>query len=219
MDHLLDAALRSPTTLNAASWPIGPRLRLREFRATEADTDLLVSMHQDTRLRALLVDDYPLDRPAVARLFLQRLSALYRRHEGLGIWHAEHLAPHSSRPSWSFCGWFNLMPMPDAPDEVELGCRLCLAAWGQGLALEGGTWLLHRAFAVLGRPQVFGVCHPAHRAVHLCLLALGFQAQGVRDHAGQRAMHFVLDRAGWEQTREQPPRLRLRQAVRHLQAS
>lgn len=136
MDHLLDAALRSPTTLNAAAWPIGRRLRLREFRATDADT--LVTMHQDVRLRALLIDDYPLHHPAVARLFLQRLSALYRRHEGLGIWHAEHLAGNVPQASWGFCGWFNLMPMPDAPDEVELGCRLCLAAWGQGSRWRAG---------------------------------------------------------------------------------
>lgn len=216
MDHLLDAALRSPTTLNAAAWPIGRRLRLREFRATDADT--LVTMHQDVRLRALLIDDYPLHHPAVARLFLQRLSALYRRHEGLGIWHAEHLAGNVPQASWGFCGWFNLMPMPDAPGEVELGCRLRPSAWGQGLALEGGAWLLHRAFVEQGRARVFGVCHPAHRAVHLCLLALGFQAQGVRDHAGQRAAHFMLDRAGWEAALIQPPRLRLRQAALQLRA-
>jgi RimJ/RimL family protein N-acetyltransferase len=218
MNHLLDAALPSsaPAFLPSRQdtpWPIGPRLRLREFQAS--DVPALVAMHQDPRCRALLVDDYPLHFPVVARLFLQRLSALYRRHEGLGIWHAEHRLDRTAQ-AWAFCGWFNLMPMPDEPDEIELGCRLCPSAWGQGLALEGGTWLLHRAFAELGRPRVFGVCHPAHRAAQLCLLALGFQRQGVRDYTGQPAMHFVLDHAGWHVTQSQPLRQRLREAVRRL---
>src|SRR5205085_12559676 len=92
------------------AWGRTRRLALREF--ADADRDPLVAMHQDVRLRAHLVDDYPLHEPAVARLFLARMAALYRRHEGLGIWHATRLDPQPA-----FAGWFSLMPMAERPGE------------------------------------------------------------------------------------------------------
>lgn len=209
MDHLLDAALKASPALKSVCWPAGPRLRLREFRPT--DQASLMAMHRDSRLRALLIDDYPLEHAAVARLFLQRMAALYREHEGLGIWHAEcRIAAHSD---WSFCGWFNLMPMPDTPAEVELGCRLQSSSWGQGLAFEGGEWLLQHAMSTLELPRVWGVCHPSHRSVQHCLLTLGFRSDGIRDYTGQPAAYFVLERDAWLQALSRPRRQRMRDAA------
>lgn len=217
-----------------------PRLRWREFTAD--DVPALAALHREPRVRALLVDDYPLDRAPVALAFVQRVQALYRRHEGLGLWACERalppdeaalaegraavdageLAPQAltllSARRWAFCGWFNLMPMPEAPNEVEIGCRLAPDAWGQGHALDGGEALLRHAFDTLSRPRVWGVCEPRHRSVHLCLLTLGFEPQGLRDYDGRPAAHFVIDSTGWRQVMAVPRRQRSREALARVKA-
>src|SRR5260221_2343765 len=89
-------------------WTRSRRIALREFCV--GDQAAILAMHRDARLRALLVDDYPLDDPGVAQVFLDRMATIYRRHEGLGIWHASLIG---SPPV--FAGWFNLMPMAEQP--------------------------------------------------------------------------------------------------------
>lgn len=90
----------TPDTL---PWARSRRIALREFGP--GDRDAVLRMHRDARLRALLVDDYPLDDPRVAQLFLDRMALIYRQHEGLGIWHASLIGPQPA-----FAGWFD----PDA---------------------------------------------------------------------------------------------------------
>ncbi len=214
--------------------PASARLRLREFQ--HSDRDDIVRMHQDARVRALLVDDMPMDQPLVAWEFIRRIQALYRAHEGLGIWCAERrvvlmsddeaaqpevqetLTPEAiallTRPRWSFSGWFNLMPVPQQAGEIEIGCRLLPEAWGGGLAMDGGEMLLDYAFDVLAYPRVWGICHPDHRSVHAILGALGFREPRLQPYEGVPALHFVVERAGWFAVRAQARRVRLRQAIR-----
>lgn len=201
-------------------WLITPRLRLREFALVDRYT--LVDMHKDPRVRALLVDDYPLDQHAVVHELIVRLQALYRQHEGLGIWCAERmvavldasdpeaceeagkaLSPSTLasllQPQPRFAGWFNLMPMSRQPEEVELGSRLLPEVWGTGLALEGGERLLGHAFNTLGRDRVWAIGHIAHRSVRYCVTALGFKDRGVQDYEGKPAQYYVIDEARWRQ--------------------
>lgn len=185
------------------------RLRLREFAAD--DVPALVAMHREPRVRALLVDDYPLDQPVVARFFFERLKTIYREHEGLGIWWAERRDPRDAR--WRFCGWFNLMRMPDDPSRVEIGCRLLPEAWGTGLAVEGGEALLRHAFECLHLDAVWGICQPRHHAVRAVLRTLGFADRGVQPYDGRPASHFSIDRAQWRCAAAQPRRERVRAAV------
>jgi RimJ/RimL family protein N-acetyltransferase len=198
-----------------------PRLRLREF--DPGDEPALCAMHADPRVRALLVDDYPLDKPLVAAYFVQRLGTVYREREGLGIWHAERWVSESgvceggtqsAADAWRFSGWFNLMPMPDDPSRVEIGCRLPPDAWGTGIAVEGGQMLLRHAFETLQLPAVWGICHPRHHAVHAVLGTLGFAARGVEPYDGQPAAHFEIDQAAWRAAAAEPARERRRAAVR-----
>jgi RimJ/RimL family protein N-acetyltransferase len=222
-----------------APWLRTRRLRLREFVAE--DRLPLVRMHADERMRALLIDDRPLHRHDVCALFLARLAELYRRHEGLGIWHAERsvrrfgdaeladpalrdmLSPEAlaelARPVPEFVGWFNLMPMPGRDGEIELGARLRPCAWGVGLADEGGEALLAHAFATLGRERVWAVCHPRHESVRGCVLALGFRDAGVRPYDGAPAHHWLLTRADWLASRALTRRERLRRALASLRAT
>lgn len=226
-----------------ASWILeSDRLRLREFGA--ADSDALVRMHSDPRVRALLLDDYPLDVCGVAQQFIDRMQTLYRRHDGLGIWHAERKLPPDPQslaqardavargelspsalawleePDWVFCGWFNLMPMPDGSGRVEIGCRLCHDAWGLGLALEGGEALLDHAFGpALSLREVWATCDLRHRSVQLVLQALGFESRGVRPYEGSEAAWYAVESARWAMARQLPRRERQRSALRALAAA
>jgi RimJ/RimL family protein N-acetyltransferase len=215
-----------------------PRLRLRSFAAS--DVDRLVQMHRDPRLRELLVDDFELDQPERTWQFLHGLAAVQSRHPGLGIWHTERwhapdpgdlaeavaavaagelvpeVLPVLQAGRWDFCGWFNLMPMPEDPQRVEIGCRLLPTAWGTGLVLDGGEALLARAFGPLQLGEVWAVCHPRHRSVHAVLATLGFEALGSSDYCGTLASHHRLRAADWAGVQQQPRRERQRQASRAL---
>ena len=214
-------------------WLVTPKLRLREF--ADDDRAELVRMHQDPRVRALLIDDEPLHRHDVVAVFIQRLRELYRRHEGLGIWCAQRMVPVLSeqdlanpevcamfspellaeyaRPQPQFAGWFNLMPMPERDGEVELGSRLLPAAWGTGLAMEGGEQLLRHAFETLALPRVWAVCHPQHESVRYCVLSLGFDDKGVQPYDGKPARHFLIEAASWRAHHALPRRERVRRAM------
>lgn len=205
------------TPASPAPWLTNERLRLREFSL--ADRHALVRMHKDPRVRALLVDDQPLDRHAVVHEFIVRLQKLYRQYEGLGIWCAERMvaaldASDLARPEVRemlspsmlarlveprprFAGWFNLMPMSVRPDEVELGSRLLPEAWGTGLSLKGGQLLLEHAFNTLGRDRVWAAGHIANRGVRYCVTALGFEDRGVQEYEGKPAQHYVIDVSRW----------------------
>ena len=195
----------------ALAWGRTRRLALREF--ADGDREALVDMHREPRLRTHLVDDYPLHEPAVARLFLLRMASLYRRHEGLGIWHASLLEPQAA-----FAGWFSLMPMAERPGEVEIGSRLLPHAWGSGLALEGGEQLLAHAFDELALPHVWGLCHPDNRSAQAVLAALGFAPQGLQPYDGRSAAHYRIDLNAWRAACNTPRGTRLRRALRSSRA-
>ena len=215
-----------------APWLASARLRLREFAAH--DVDELARMHRDPRVRAQLVDDAPLHEPATAARFVAGLHDFYRRHEGTGIWCAERAVPPDAdsvaearqahaegeigdallalveAPEWRFCGWFSLVHVLGDEQELEIGARLQPDAWGGALALDGGDWLLRRAFGTLGRARVFGYCAPANRSAAHCLRVLGFAATGLAPYNGGQAAQFRLERDDWLAWHALPRRERLR---------
>jgi RimJ/RimL family protein N-acetyltransferase len=214
-----------------------PRLRMRLF--TGADRQAVVDMHNQALVRALLVDDYPLQEPQVAQQFIERSLGITHAHPGLGIWYTERLQPVDTQalqeaqaavdsgdlaagaldwflqPRWQFCGWFNLVPMTHDPSKIEIGCRLLPQAWGGGLALEGGQALLHHAFGQLGRDEVWATCHPQHRSVHVVLHSLGFAARGLAEYWGAPAAWFCIEAPAWQRVQQMPLRERRRQAVQN----
>ena len=217
-------------------WQASPRLRLREFAAH--DVADVARMHRDPRVRALLVDDLALDDESIAARFIGGMRAFYRQHEGTGIWCAERAVPPDAEsvaearqafdegeigaellglveaPTWQFIGWFSLVHLADRPDELEIGARLMPEAWGGTLALDGGEWLLRRAFAELGRARAFGHCDPANRSAVHCLRVLGFEDVGTAAYNGQQAARFALARGDWLAWHAQPRRERLRRSRR-----
>jgi RimJ/RimL family protein N-acetyltransferase len=192
--------------VSSMDWARSRRLALREFEAH--DHDAVLQMHRDPRMREHLIDDYPLHQGAVAQVFLERIAQIYRRHEGLGIWHATLLEPQPI-----FAGWFNLMPMAERPGEVEIGSRLLPQVWGSGLALEGGEMMLDHALE-MGLKRVWGICHFNNRSALAVLGALGFEPLGAMPYDGGCADHHRIDLNDWRSLRNTPRGTRLRRALR-----
>jgi RimJ/RimL family protein N-acetyltransferase len=209
MTETVIAPALPPAAERSLGWGRTRRLALREF--APQDEQALVEMHRDARLREHLVDDYPLQVSAVSRLFVERIGQIYRRHEGLGIWHASLLEPEPA-----FAGWFSLMPIPagEARGEVEIGSRLLPRVWGSGLALEGGEVLLDHAFDDLGLDHVWGICHPDNRSARAVLAALGFEPLGLRRYDDADALHHRIALNAWRALRNIPRGTRLRRALR-----
>jgi len=191
------------------AWSRSRRLALREFQAD--DVDDLSALHRDARVRALLIDDVPLQLGRVAALFIERMITRYREYEGLGIWHASIL-----RPDPTFAGWFSLMPMPGRPGEVEIGSRVLPSAWGTGLAQEGGEMMLDHASDDLRLSTVWGVCHPANRSATAVLVAMGFEPLGMMPYDGRLVSHYRIDLNEWRGLRNTPRETRLRRALRSI---
>ena len=224
-------------TTISSPWLVNNRLRLREF--AHHDVQRIIDMHSQPLVRAQLVDDHPLDDPVQAQNFIAGMQAFYRRHEGTGIWCAERALPPDPQdvaearaahaageigdallarvlaPAWRFIGWFSLVHVLDEPSELEIGARLLPEAWDGFTALDGGEWLLTRAFEQLGRERVFGYCAPANRSAAHCLRVLGFAATGLAPYNGHQAAQFLLHRAHWDTWRHLPRRQRLRQVLAH----
>ena len=214
-------------------WVQTRRLQLREF--SWIDEFDLVQMHKDARIRQLLVDDEPLDRPDMARAFIRFVRKSYTEHPGLGIWAAEHLRATLSKEDLQrpevrealsdealeraarirpfFVGWFNLMPMSGHPLEVELGSRLKPEVWGTGFAIEGGELLLEHAFNTLKLKRIFAVSHIDHKPARFVVATLGFSDQGIEDYCGTPARHYLLERDYWLAWRRVSRRKRIRHGI------
>jgi RimJ/RimL family protein N-acetyltransferase len=206
MNETAEPTIVIPAAPSALPWGRTRRLALREFCPT--DRAALVQMHRDPRVRAHLVDDYPMHDGEVVRVFLERMAQLYREHEGLGIWHATALQPQPV-----FAGWFNLMPMAERPGEVEIGSRLLPLAWGSGVALDGCELLLDHAFGRLYLESVWGVCHPDNRSARAVLDVQGFESLGMQPYDGTLAWHYRIDAGAWAGWRMQPRSVRLRRVL------
>lgn len=184
------------------------RLHLRQFVA--ADAGELSAMHRDARITEHLFEEPELSDTSTCTAFLARLELFYRRHPGLGIWHAS--LPVADRAA-IFAGWFSLLPMPGEASAIELGGRLAPAAWGRSIGMEGGIALLAHAFGTLSLDAVWGTCHPANRPARLILTALDFQFAGERDYDGNRASHYYLSVNRWRETAHLSAGKRLRRSV------
>lgn len=191
---------------------VGPDLRLRQFRLTDAGE--LVKLHQDPALMRWLLDDISLDDQPVASDFILGLTRLYRSRPGLGIWALERREVRYSRaqlvaqgalkflnedelermlqPRWYLQGWFNLTPVPNEPQRIELGSRLQRAAWGRSIACGVGSTLVDYAFEVLRLPRLYLHCHPQNTSALYCAAWLGFDEPEAVDFLGSDAIRLSL---------------------------
>jgi len=223
----------TPPALPPSPWLASPRLRLREF--ANHDVQHIIHMHHEPYIRAWLIDDQPLNEPHAACQFVAGMQAFYRQYEGTGIWCAERAMPPDAdniaearaafaagdigqallaqveAPTWHFIGWFSLVHLQDTPNMLEIGSRLLPEVWGSRLVLDGGEWLLARAFEDLGHMCVYAHCHPSNRSAENCLRILGFSDAGETPYNGYMARRFALTRPHWHHWRRLSRREQIRQ--------
>lgn len=122
------------------------RLRLRRF--TPADLDRLVELDSDPQVMRYITCGVPAPRELYERDILPYWFELYESMPLLGYWAAE------KHDDGAFVGWFHLRPDRFDDGEQELGYRLRRAAWGSGLATEGGRAVIAYGFEKAGAAKI-----------------------------------------------------------------
>jgi [ribosomal protein S5]-alanine N-acetyltransferase len=121
-----------------------PRLRLRP--ATAADVDALHALWTEPAVRRFLWDDVVIPRQQAAAAVAGWMADAETRQLGLWVVHAS--------ATNALVGFVALLPMPAAPDDVELLYGLAPAAWGRGLATEAAEVVLAWGLGPRGLPRV-----------------------------------------------------------------
>lgn len=177
------------------------RLLLRQFML--ADADNLYALDGDPEVMRFINGGVPTPYDVVRDQTLPRLldDNHRARDDGYGYWAAVE------QGSGRFVGWFHFRPAPDRPadDAIELGYRLCRAAWGQGYATEGARALIRKGFTELGTPRVVANTLARNIASRRVMekaglrFARAFHYTGAPGawHVGQEAVEYALDRADW----------------------
>lgn len=128
---------------------VTPRVRLRQFRATDAA--YLQELGSDPDVMRHLTGKP--ETPEYVQAAAERILSLQSRFDGqLGFYMAELL------DDGPFIGWFHLRPDKQDPDNtrvLELGYRLKRVFWGQNYATEVSAELVAKAFTELAAESVF----------------------------------------------------------------
>jgi RimJ/RimL family protein N-acetyltransferase len=107
----------------------------------------------------------------------------------------------------AFVGWFHLRPTV-APGEtmLELGYRLHRAAWGRGLATEGGRALVRHAFETLDQTAVDACVDPRNAASIHVLEKCGMRYAGTFMHprVPLEVVRYIVERDAASGRRETP---------------
>jgi RimJ/RimL family protein N-acetyltransferase len=122
------------------------RLRLR--RVVPSDLEWLVELDADPDVTRYTSYSQPTSRRRYETEILPRWFAFYETTPHLGYWAAE------LRQGNEMVGWFHLRPDRIDEGEQELGYRLKRAAWGRGLATEGGRALVAHGFGPVGAAKI-----------------------------------------------------------------
>ena len=118
------------------------RLILRQL--TEDDAENLFALDSDPDVMRFINGGKPTDYDVIRYQTLPKWLEYYAKYAGYGFWAVIEKA------SQTFIGWFHFRPAVDKAEEIELGYRLCKAAWGKGYATEGARALIDKGFTELG---------------------------------------------------------------------
>ncbi|QEC75588.1 GNAT family N-acetyltransferase [Mucilaginibacter ginsenosidivorax] len=143
-----------------------PRLLIREF--TTADEALSLIMDEDERLTQYVKKRTPAESKQVFKDTLKD----YKNKTGLGRWGIFNVADND------FIGVCMLKPSESDGDKIELGYRLHLKYWGQGIATELSKALINYGFNKVGLTEIYAVTHPHNAASQKVLLKAGLQRFG-----------------------------------------
>lgn len=110
--------------------------------------------------------------------------------------------PHSGR--WavmekennSFAGSFAIIPVPSAPEKIQLGYSLRLENWGRGFATELTKSGLEYFMKHYSEPEIYGITEIPNVGSQKVLLKAGFQPAGSFVEEGKELLMFLVKRTG-----------------------
>lgn len=141
------------------------RLQLRRF--DENDLDNLFTLDGDPEVMRYITGGSSTAKEILRRQILPRFVREQDLAGVFGFWAAEQ--------DGSFVGWFSLRPIDGLPGQATLGYRLRRAAWGQGLATEGGRLLVDRGFRLAELETVIATTYEENIASIGVMKKLGMQ--------------------------------------------
>lgn len=144
-----------------------PRLLIREFTAEDEQLSLLIDA--DDRLTQYVKKRNP---DESKRVFKDTLKE-YKNGSGLGRWGVFNISDND------FIGVCALKPSDYDRSHIELGYRLHLKYWGQGIATELAGALINYGLQEVGLDEVCAVTHPQNAASQRVLLKAGFKRDGI----------------------------------------
>lgn len=147
------------------------RLLLRKL--ADGDLDELVALDADPEVMRYINGGAATPRAEYASELLPRMLA-WASDDPVGFYAAIH--------EGAWVGWFHLRPSIAGDEALELGYRLCRAAWGRGLATEGARALAGFAADQLGSPWIDGCARPDNLASIAVLRKCGLSYVDTRMH-------------------------------------
>lgn len=126
---------------------------------TADDLDALVELDSDPEVMRWINGGVPQSRERYLDDLLPRMLAWPDR-----AWGFFAAISDEAGEAGAFLGWFHMKPSVADAEVLELGYRLRRAAWGRGLATEGGRRLVRWAFERFDPPMVDACCDPMNLA-------------------------------------------------------
>ena len=163
-----------------------PRLRLRMFRQTDADT--YADMLADPEVARYLSHGQPLS-PSDAWRHMAMLVGHWQLF-GFGPWAVEE------RASGELVGRIGPFCPAGWPD-LELIWTIRRQSWGQGFATEGARAALAYVFQEMGRDRVISLIRPQNTASIRVAEKLGQRLQDCMDFYGEEALVYGIRRDEW----------------------
>ncbi|MBC5825077.1 MAG: GNAT family N-acetyltransferase [Candidatus Eremiobacteraeota bacterium] len=121
--------------------------------------------------------------------------AKYGAESDFGLWIIEDKA------NGDFLGWAILQNL-DGGEEIEVGYRLPVRAWGRGVATEAARELLRYGFEDLELGEIAAVTKPENRGSRHVLEKIGMRFVGLRDtYYKQTTAYYTLRAHEWREIR------------------
>jgi RimJ/RimL family protein N-acetyltransferase len=182
---------------------VSDRLILRHWRPS--DREPFARLNADPQVMQFLPR---LLSPAESDTAAQRIEDHFRRH-GFGLYAAE------LRERSAFIGFIGLsIPAFKARFSpcIEIGWRLAVEHWGQGLATEGARAVAQHAFRELSLEEIVSFTVPANTRSRRVMEKLGMTHNPAEDfnhpqlppgHPLRRHVLYRLSRSGWNNGRSE----------------
>lgn len=159
-----------------------PRLRLREYR--ESDAESFYQLNSDPAVMRFTGDELIGSIEEARAILREHPIADYATH-GFGRWAC------LLRETEEVIGFAGLKFLPET-GEIDLGYRLLAAHWGKGLATEACRAIVEYGFTTLGLEKITALVRPENEASVRVLAKCGFTFRGMVEYRGRNAARYAI---------------------------